>query len=110
MALFCAMTGGEIAKNDVFSPSVACGASSLITGPAGPCRAQPGVSPALGAALREPLGVLRFKLQFIFPETFGVSGFCSQKSIYFSLQLCYNTGKWFIIAICTNKGDAHGTV
>ena len=54
MAQKSAMTGGEIAKDGVFSPSVAYGASSLITGPAGPCRAQPGVSPALGAALREP--------------------------------------------------------
>ena len=65
MAQKSAMTGGEIAKDGVFSPSVAYGASSLITGPAGPCRAQPGVSPALGAALREPLGAQRFKLQFI---------------------------------------------
>ena len=63
MAQKSAMTGGEIAKKGVFSPSVACGASSLITGPAGPCRAQPGVSPALGAALREPLGAQHVKLQ-----------------------------------------------
>ena len=54
MAQNSAMTGGEIEKMIFFSPSVAYGASSLITGPAGPCRAQPGVSPALGAALREP--------------------------------------------------------
>ena len=65
MAQKSAMTGGEIAKDGVFSPSVAYGASSLITGPAGPCRAQPGVSPALGAALREPLSAQYFKLQFI---------------------------------------------
>ena len=70
MALFCAMTGGEIAKNGVFSPSVAYGASSLITGPAGPCRAQPGVSPALGAALREPLSAQYFKLQFTMPVVY----------------------------------------
>ena len=70
MAQKSAMTGGEIAKDGVFSPSVAYGASSLITGPAGPCRAQPGVSPALGAALREPWvrSVSNYNLSFHSPN------------------------------------------